>query len=281
MSDERINRDLAAIERQPDEQLLTGPQEQFLALQLVHAGRDEPVVSQRARAELVRRNQGLVWKEVNRWRSGGMPMEDLFQIGMEGFLYSLTKWEPERGLKLSTYAAHWIHQRIRRAHDEQRRMVRLPVHLEERTRKLARATAELTATLARTPTDEEICREVGLTQKQLDITRNALLVNNQRSLDALVGDTNRVLGELIPCPINLADEVTNVVAQSETRQELGQLFASLSPREREIICRRHGIGSDAQTLEQIGRDLGITRERVRQIERKAFRALQYQAGVIE
>jgi RNA polymerase sigma factor (sigma-70 family) len=256
--------------------LLTAAEEQVLG-RLVQAGNAE------ARALLIEKNEGLVWKYARRYQLDSLTEDDLHGEGCCGLIHAVETFDPERGLKFSTYAIWWIRQAINRAIDDQLRLVRLPVHLGERTRKLARAGSDLAVALGREPTDDEVCAHLGITREHLERARQATTVASTVSMDSpqeSPGGDNYTLAEIIPDPrgeafvavIEERDEVAS------TRQQAAELLALLPARHRQILELRHGFdGAGPRTLEAVGAEVGLTRERVRQIEVEAMKRLRRRA----
>jgi len=185
---------------------------------------------------------------------------------------AVDKFDASRGLKFSTYATYWIRQSVGRAIADQGRTVRLPVHLGERLSRLARVRQQLTQRLDRDPTQEEVANELGLTTEQVIRAEQAAMA--PASLDeAHTDDGSGSLAEIIADPLQPSplEEVTHGLL----RDDLSEALAHLTPRERNILSLRYGLGgATAMTLEQIGQTLGLTRERVRQLESEALKKLR-------
>lgn len=275
-----------------DEPLLTFAQEQELA-RLMTEGReatrrlqsetplppaerrrlDEQVAAgERARAQLINSNLRLVVSIARRYQGHGLSLLDLIQEGSLGLMRAVDKFDPSRGLKFSTYATYWIRQSVGRAIADQGRTVRLPVHLGERLSRLARVRQQLTQRLDREPTPEEVAVELGLTPDQVTRAEQAALV--PASLDeAHTDDGTGSLAEIIADP--LQPTPLEEVAHGLLRDDLSEALSHLTARERNILGLRYGLdGETALTLEQIGQRLGLTRERVRQLESEALKKLR-------
>lgn len=227
---------------------------------------------QRARAQLINSNLRLVVSIARRYQGHGLSLLDLIQEGSLGLMRAVDKFDPNRGLKFSTYATYWIRQSVGRAIADQSRTVRLPVHLGERLARLARVRQQLIQRLNREPTPEEVASEAGLTPEQVTRAEQAALT--PASLDeAHTEDGAGSLAEIIADPLQPSplDEVTHTLL----RDDLSAAMAHLTPRERHILCLRYGLnGEAALTLEQIGQRLNLTRERVRQLESEALKKLR-------
>lgn len=276
-----------------DEPLLTFDQEQELARTILegreakrHLAHDEhPITPQErqrlhasadagdhARAQLINSNLRLVVSIARRYQGHGLSLLDLIQEGSLGLMRAVDKFDPSRGLKFSTYATYWIRQSVGRAIADQSRTVRLPVHLGERLSRLARARQHLMQCLDREPTIEEIAKEVGLSIEQ--VTRAEQAAMTPASLDeAHTDDGTGTLAEIIADPMQPSP--LEAVSHDLLRNDLSDALAHLTPRERNIIQLRYGLGGGtALTLEQIGQQLSLTRERVRQLESEALKKLR-------
>jgi RNA polymerase primary sigma factor len=227
----------------------------------------------RARRKLIEKNLRLVISVAKRYRGMGLPFEDLIQEGNVGLLKAVEKFDPEMGNRFSTYATWWIKQAIGRAVSDKGRTVRVPVHMGEKLRRLAQRRGELVSELGREPAAGELARKLGWTEEE---TRFALTVlQDATSLDRPVSaqDGAARMGELI------ADERASRVAEEVVEQaETAQLFealARLPQRARRVLVRRHGLeGGEPATLRELSEELGVSRERVRQLQREAERRLR-------
>jgi len=233
---------------------------------------DQVAAGERARAQLISSNLRLVVSIARRYQGHGLSLLDLIQEGSLGLMRAVDKFDASRGLKFSTYATYWIRQSVGRAIADQGRTVRLPVHLGERLSRLARVRQQLTQRLDRDPTQEEVASELGLTTEQ--VTRAEQAAMAPASLDeAHTDDGSGSLAEIIADPLQPSplEEVTHGLL----RDDLSEALAHLTPRERNILSLRYGLGgATAMTLEQIGQTLGLTRERVRQLESEALKKLR-------
>jgi RNA polymerase primary sigma factor len=247
-----------------DGRLLT-PQEERELARLKDQG-DEA-----AKRKLIESNLRLVMSITRNYTKAGVPLLDLIQEGNLGLIRAVEKFDYKLGFKLSTYATWWIRQAITRALADQGRTIRLPVHVAEQVRKVMRARRVLAQKLNREPLLPEIAKESGF---PIERVRTLLeLVEDPVSLETPVGDGESLYGDLIEdTNSDRPDDATAVVLRSA---ELSDALLRLSPRMRHVLCRRFGLDGQApQTLEEVGSDLGITRERVRQLESRALRELR-------
>jgi RNA polymerase primary sigma factor len=244
--------------------LLTKDEERELA-QRVEEGDAE------AKERMILSNLRLVVSIARRYQGQGeLTLLDMIQEGVLGLTRAVEKFDWRRGFKFSTYATLWIQQAIQRALANQSRTIRLPVHVVERQQRVSRAERTLTSRLGRDPSDEEIAAESRLSVERVAEVRE--LPRTITSLDRPVGeDGDTAFGDLIAAE----DEEPFADLEVSLRDEvLGRVLDELPDRDREVITARYGIGEqEPQTLEQIGRRLGISRERVRQIERSALERL--------
>lgn len=227
---------------------------------------------QDARAQLINSNLRLVVSIARRYQGHGLSLLDLIQEGTLGLMRAVDKFDPKRGLKFSTYATYWIRQSVGRAIADHGRTVRLPVHLGERLARLSRVRQQLIQQLDREPTPDELAGELGLTTEQVTRAEQAALA--PCSLDeAQTDDGNATLAETIADPLQPTPLET--VSHRLLRDDLAAVMAYLTCRERDILRLRYGLDNEQpMTLEQIGRQLGLTRERVRQLEAEALKKLR-------
>jgi RNA polymerase primary sigma factor len=231
-----------------------------------------------AKRQLIESNLRLVMAITRNYTKADVPLLDLIQEGNLGLIRAVEKFDYRLGYKLSTYATWWIRQAITRALADQGRTIRLPVHVADQVRRLLRARRQLAQKLNREPTLAELARE---TQQTEDRVRELLeLVENPVSLETPVGDGESLYGDLIEDVHALAPH--EQTAQQARTTELAGALEQLNPRMRRVLTLRFGLdGEPPQTLEEVGAQLGITRERVRQLETRALRELRLAAPGLE
>ncbi|BCJ37157.1 RNA polymerase principal sigma factor HrdB [Actinocatenispora thailandica] len=236
--------------------------------------REISAVGRRAHEELVCANLRLVVSIARGYQVRGLDLADLVQFGNLGVMRAADKFDGSKGYKFSTYATWWIRQSITRGLADTGRTIRLPVHMAEQVDKVRRAQWLLTARLDREPTTAEIAEKAGLEPGAVDAIRD--LDRPMVSLDAPIGtDGDSHLADFVVDRGVMSDPVEWVTASAQESDVDRALRATLSEREYEIVCRRYGIRFDAaQTLDEIGAALGVTRERIRQIVKKALGKLR-------
>ena len=224
-----------------------------------------------AKKQLIESNLRLVMAITRNYTKANVPLLDLIQEGNLGLIRAVEKFDYRLGFKLSTYATWWIRQAITRALADQGRTIRLPVHVADQVRRLLRARRQLAQKFNREPTLAELARE---TQQSEERVRELLeLMENPVSLETPVGDGESLYGDLIEDVHSLAPHEQS--AQQARGRELAEALEQLNPRMRRVLSLRFGLdGESPQTLEEVGTQLGITRERVRQLETRALRELR-------
>ena len=254
-----------------DGPLLTPAEERELARR-----KDEG--DEEAKKKLIESNLRLVMSITRNYTKAGVPLLDLIQEGNLGLIRAVEKFDYKLGYKLSTYATWWIRQAVTRALADQGRTIRLPVHVADQVRRLMRARRQLAQKLNREPTQDELAKESGFPEKRVQELLD--LVEDPVSLETPVGDGESMYADLIEdIHSERPDESTS---QKLRRTELAEAMLRLNPRMRRVLSLRFGLDGDPpQTLEEVGSGLGITRERVRQLESRALRELRTVAPDLE
>lgn len=229
-----------------------------------------------ARQKLAEGNLRLVVSLAKHYTGRGVPIMDLIQEGNMGLMHAAEKYDHTKENRFSTYAAWWIKEAMQRAIDQQSREIRVPVHVAENMKRVQKAARELQQTLGRDAAPAEIAQKLG-DKTEAEVKDIISYLQSPVSLESPVGeDGEDSLGDLVEDRTETTpEEAMNILARQEEVQEL---LGSLTEREQQVIRLRYGLGEERpQTLEEIGSMLGVTRERVRQIEARAMEKLRRQA----
>jgi RNA polymerase primary sigma factor len=229
--------------------------------------------NQEARAKMIRANLRLVINIAKRYSHLGLPLMDMIEEGNIGLMKAVDKFNPRKGYRFSTYAAWWIKQSITRAISEQVKMIRTPAYLNELLVRWKKTSERLSQKLRRPATDKEIAKKMKVT-KQRSEQITSWLSTQTSSLDAPVGDDeSSQVSDLVED--QTAEAPSAGISQLMQRERLDELLEMMSPREREVLDMRFGLlDGETHTLAEIANKIGVSRERVRQVEEKAVRKLK-------
>jgi len=250
----------------------TGPGKSRARAAKIKALNEEIARGNEARQQMIKANLRLVVKIAQDYSNYGLPLLDLISEGNIGLMKAVERFEPRKGAKLSTYAAWWIKQAVKRALANQGKTIRLPVHMADKISRMRRIASQLSEEYGRDPTDEELAEELGISTTKVSQLRSASV--RPASLNSTIGDSDgSELGELV------GDEAaftpSEWVQANDITHEMLKLLGVLDERERTILKMRYGLdGGEAMTLEEVGERFKVTRERIRQLQNIGLRKLR-------
>jgi RNA polymerase primary sigma factor len=266
MTTDKNNTAISAYLREISQTPLLSPRQEIELARKIRNG------DKRARDLMISANLRLVVTVAHDYVDFGLPLLDLISEGNIGLVKAVERFDETKGAKLSTYAVWWIRQSIKRALSNQGKLVRLPVHLGEKMSRMRRVALRMSEELGREPTDDELSAEIGLSAEKIAELRSIGI--RPASLDAPIGDDGLTeFGE------SIADEEAQtpfeLLRDKDLRSKVDGLLEELNGREKKIIAERFGFGgSERKTLQQIGETLGVSRERIRQLENSALEKLR-------